>query len=225
MMRRYAVLASCLLLAQPAMGLAAPESFSLGLRAGTLGGGLEVGVKLYDDLRFRVGANYLSYSLDNSSVGTIDYQYDLDFKNLSLLFDWHIFGGALFVTGGAFILNHDVDFTGELDAADFPNDSVMAALAGTLSIQGDAATDSFSPYLGLGWRSNHGRTGLSVSGELGLLFQDEPKVEHIAFISETTGKIYPDRNGYLDAQLAGVEDDLAGLRFYPVATVMLHYNF
>ena len=219
------ILAAVFILSVPSAH-ASRESFSIGLKGGTLGVGLDVGIKLDDDIRFRLGTNYISYNFD-VDTNDFDYDYSTNFKNVSLLFDWHPFSSSLFVTAGAYLTDHTIEFTGEIDpgglsAADA---SKYPYVTNALKIKGEADLGTFAPYLGLGWRTNHRRDGFSLACELGILLQSSPNVEEISLVSAKDGKKYTDSNKYLDTQIDSIEDDIKGIRYYPVASVWMNYNF
>ena len=224
-MKAYCVALTGILLLTASVAQASRESFSIGVKGGTLGAGLEVGVKLDDDIRFRVGTNYISYNFD-SDKHDVDYDYSTEFKNISLLFDWHPFSGSFFVSGGAYLTDHKIEFSGMLDSNGISsNASSYSYVTKDTKIEGEADLGSFSPYLGLGWRSNHRRDGISLACEFGILFTESPNVEQISMTNTKDGSRVTDSNKYLDTQISLIEDDLKGLRYYPVASFWVNYSF
>ncbi|MCP3901119.1 MAG: hypothetical protein GY707_15550, partial [Desulfobacteraceae bacterium] len=63
---------------------------ALGIKIGTLGGGIEMEKPLTDTLTGRIGLNYLSYSYEGTE-DDIDYDFDLNLKTLGAMLDWHPF--------------------------------------------------------------------------------------------------------------------------------------
>lgn len=135
----------------------AQGGFGAGVKAGTLGGSIEMNAMLSDYLSLRANYNYLPYSFD-STISDINYDFETDFSSLGLLLDWHPFGGAFYLSGGAYINNNEIDATGTIDRTMLPGSySGYAYLADMVSVTGTVTFQSVAPYGGIGWRGNIGR--------------------------------------------------------------------
>lgn len=200
--------------------------FGLGVRGGTLGGGIEVTTPISEDTSLRFGANYMQYSFD-STIDLINYTMEPDFKNVSLMLNWHPFSGSFFVCGGAYLTNHSISVTGKARKELIPSEyAAYAYLADSVSLQGEVELDSVAPYAGIGWRSNHGEQGWGVSVDLGIMFQGSPKVSDLTIVNapiDVSG--YSEVQEYLNEEKQKIESDIEEFQYYPVASVMVNYNF
>ena len=204
----------------------AGEGLGLTVKGGTLGGGVEISASLLENTRLRGGINYLSgYSFD-SNISDIDYEFETDFNSFSLLLDWHPFSGSFFLSGGALINNNSISATGTIDEGVVPSGfSAYSHYVDMVSVSGDVEFATFAPYLGIGWRTNNGESGWGLACELGVLFQGEPEVNNLRVNGPVDINSNEAVQQFLAEQESEIEDELEYFRYYPVASLMLTYNF
>ena len=204
----------------------AGEGLGLTVKGGTLGAGVEISASLIENTRLRGGINYFSgYSFD-STISDIDYEFDTELNSLSLLLDWHPFSGSFFLSGGALINNNSISATGRIDRGMIPSSfSAYAHYVDLVSVSGDIEFATFAPYVGIGWRSNSGESGWGIACELGILFQGEPKVNNLRVNAPIDINSNEAVQQFLAEQEAEIEDELEYFRYYPVASLLLTYNF
>ncbi len=203
----------------------AQEGLGLDIKAGTLGGGVELSVSVLDNTRLRGGYNYFTYSFD-STVSNVDYDFETDFNSLSLVFDWHPFGNSFYLSGGAYFNNNSVDAEANFNERSIP--LPIASLVGftdQISITGEIEFQPVAPYAGLGWRSNNGEPGWGFGLDLGVLFQGAPDVTNLRVNAPVNVNNDPRVIAYLANQEEEIEDELSWFQYYPVASLMLIYNF
>jgi hypothetical protein len=200
----------------------ASEGVAIEVHAGTLGVGAEMSILLLENTRLRGGFNYLDFSLDEDIDG-IDYEFATELNSFSLLVDWHPFGGAFFLSGGAYINNNEVGVDGYLAPGRVP--SVIAQYTDALSISGEVDFNSFAPYLGIGWRSNNGQVGWGMAWNLGVMFQGAPDMTNLRVDVPSVINSIEEVQEYLADQEQKIEDELSWFEYYPVATFQLTYNF
>lgn len=203
----------------------ADEGLGLGVKAGTLGGGVELSASIIDNIRIRGGFNYFTYSFD-STISDIKYDFETDFNSLSVVLDWHPFGNSFYLSGGAYFNNNSISVEGRVDENIIPSQlSQLASVSNLASISGDVEFQPVAPYAGLGWRSNNSEPGWGVALDLGVLFQGAPDVTNLRINAPVDVNSIADVRSYLAEQEEEIEDDLSGFQFYPVASLMLTYNF
>ncbi|MCH7881913.1 MAG: hypothetical protein IIB69_10160, partial [Proteobacteria bacterium] len=148
----------------------------VGVKAGTIGAGVDLSVALTRTINARVSLTSIDIDDetdtfvvgDTTNPGTIDATLSLDFGSSALLFDWYVFNGTFHITAGVLKNNGKIGFSGVLlDSADFggtlltPADLVGGAISGSIS-----AGESYEPYLGIGWGRKAGNdAGISLSVE------------------------------------------------------------
>jgi len=198
---------------------------NVALKGGTLGIGAEVGIGLSEDFVLRGGVNYLKFDFD-STIDKVDYNMEPEFKNGSLLLDWHPFGGAFRLTGGMYLNGNEIDVDGTYRKDLIPDGyQQYAHLADRVHVKGTIDFNDVAPYAGLGWTSNHGQKGWGFAFDLGVMFQGEPKVSKLYVDSPYGLEAQPEVVRFLDEQKRAIEDDVNEFRYYPVASLTLSYNF
>ena len=198
-------------------------SFTLGLKAGTLGLGVELSTSINSFVTLRLNANSFNYTTTDdslySSIITSDKTYDLDTKGI--LVDFHLWN--IRVTTGLYMNNNKVTYLSK------PKDSVGIVLdnnhytLGKISeIESTVSFNKMAPYLGVGWGNNGGSTGWNLSLDIGLMYHGDPSLN----IDVKTNSILSTviKND-LEAERKKQEEDLANFPFYPVVMVGLSYAF
>jgi hypothetical protein len=212
------ILFSATLLAGLALPLCAnAEGFGLGVRAGTLGAGVEGTIGLSERINLRLGANNYTYSFDDT-YDDVRYDADLELKNAALILDWHPFAGGFRLSAGILSNDNGADLEGTpTGVVSIGDNDYPAAAVGTLN--GKVSFKSSAPYVGLGWGNAVAKNkGFGVNFEIGALFQGSPDVE----LSSTSGLV-PQTD--LDQEAQEIEDDLKNLEVYPVVSFGVSYGF
>jgi hypothetical protein len=158
-------------------GPALADSFSVAPQVGTLGIGLNLGYQVNDHLKFRANVNYLPFSR-NQSIEDISYKIDLRNVYAGGLVDAHVFANNFRVTGGLYYVDMSLKAKGKLNAAKTYKigDHEYSGLdLGTW--KGTVDWKKLAPYIGIGYGSGAGSdSGLSFSGDLGIMYIGKPKV-------------------------------------------------
>ncbi|MCP3890365.1 MAG: hypothetical protein GY702_16070 [Desulfobulbaceae bacterium] len=203
----------------------AEEGFGISVKGGTLGVGAELSTTLSDNFRLRGGLNYLTYSFD-TEISDIDYEFEPEFNSISLLLDYHPFGGSFFLSGGAFLNNNNVPVSGSMGKDKVPSAySQYNSATDLVNISGDVEFQPVAPYLGLGWRSKKGEKGWGFACDLGVMFQGAPEVNDLRINAPVDVNGLPEVQEFLKEQEQEIEDELERFQYYPVASIMFLYNF
>ena len=191
----------------------------LGVKAGTLGLGLEAIWQPLPYLDLRLGANSYDYEDDGSQAG-IDYDATLALDNAYVTGNFHFPVSPMRVTAGIYSNGNELemlnDETGNLNIGGL---NYPGAAVGTLTSV--TSFGSTSPYLGIGFDfSLAGKVGLNL--DLGVLWQGEPDVT-----LEADGVLATDP-GFLDAleiEREQLEDEVSDYKAWPVVSLGFVYNF
>lgn len=195
----------------------AAAEVGIGVKASTLGAGIELGTPLTESLVGRVALNTYSKS-DDQTIDDIDYSADLDLRSTALFLDWHPFTGTFHLTAGYLFSNN------ELSASATPASSVE--IGGQTYDPSDIgkidATVSLGsgPYVGLGW-GNVPASGFGFTFELGAVQMGTPDVD--LDIEDPNDVIAA--NNDIEKERANMEDDLDEFELYPVVSLGLSYGF
>lgn len=196
---------------------AAVAEVGFGVKAGTLGVGIEGTFALGGGLNLRAGVNNYTYGYSDSA-SDINYDIDLELESYALLLDWHPFFGTFKLTAGLLSNKNHVAMratpTGTVNIGGTP---YPPATVGTL--RGEIDFKKTAPYAGLGWGNAAGKTrGFGFSAELGVLFQGAPDVT-----LTSNNPAVPQSD--LDAEARDIENDLDDLKAYPVISLGFSYQF
>jgi len=195
------------------------SNFGIGIKAGTLGIGLEARWDALPIVDFRLGAN--SYELDaDDSYSGIDYEGTLDLETYYLTANFNFPLSPFRITAGVFSNGNELNMTSAV-AGNFMigGDPYTAAQVGTLTT--NTSFESTAPYVGIGLDFElFGKAGLNF--DLGMLWQDEPLVT-----LEANGLLANDPffQASLAAEQQDLTDDLSDFKAYPVISLAFVYNF
>ena len=204
----------------------------MGLRAGTLGGGIDLDIGLSDKFNLRFGYNYLSY---DETVEETDVSYDgtLDINSFSTLIDWHVVGGGFRLTVGAIASGPKIDVVGTPTAGgtyQIGDSTYTAAQIG--SLQGEIKVgNSVAPYVGIGYGNVVGKSGrVSFLFDLGAMYGGTPEVTLTANCNPSLSPaacatLQAQLNSDLATEIAELEDDAQAMQWYPVISVGLGIRF
>ena len=216
-------MAGVLLLAFLSSGVANADDSELGIgiKAGTLGLGLEGRWSGLPYMDLRLGANAYDLNYDGREAG-IRYDGDVDLETYYLTANFHFPLSPFRITIGAFANSNQINLvgaeTGDYNFGSDPTDWTQAQV-GVLS--GTTSFDDTAPYVGLGFDFElFGKAGLNF--DVGVLLQGDPVVTLDA--SGTAGDD-PALRAALDAEALELEDDLSSFKAYPVVSLSFVYNF
>lgn len=218
--RRFLSLAALMAAVLPGAASAYPGELDyVGVRAGTLGLGAEVGFELVPTLSARLVGNSFSYGYDTEASG-VSYDGDLklgslgaqiDFKPLPLV--------PLYLTGGYFYNQNEVEVTGRPSVPTQIGSTVYTpAQIGTLT--STVTFDEWAPYLGVGLRFGLGPAEVAV--EAGGYRQGDARS-----VLTATGLLASDPafSANLVQESRALEDELDEFEVYPVLNLSLRYRF
>jgi hypothetical protein len=197
-------------------GATAADDFGVGVKAGTLGLGVEGTFGLSQRVNLRVGFNDYSTSGDETA-SDIRYDGKLELGGIALLLDWHPFAGTFRLSAGLMQNNNALRLT----ATPTSNQTIggttyTPAEIGTLS--GEVSFKSTAPYAGIGWgnAARHGRFG--VNFEVGAMFQGSPKVS----LTASGGAV---SQVDLTSESQSAQADLDDFKIYPVIALGFSFRF
>src|SRR5213594_2411102 len=222
MMRRLFVTAAVLpLLALPGV---APADTSLGLRGGTLGGGVELSYALSQRAAVRLNADGYNFS-QTSTHDNIDYDMKLKLQTVSLLGDWFPFASNFRVSAGAVLNGNKFTLTGQPTGGFYTINGTQYNTAQVGSLGATVDFNKAAPYFGIGY----GRpinSGLSLIFDAGVVFQGSPRSK----IDATCGAAIQGTpqctqlQSDAQAEQSRLDESLHSFKYYPVITLGLAYT-
>ena len=203
----------------------ASADFGVGLKAGTLGIGLEGRWSPLPWLDFRLGANSFEYDDDGSQAGV---NYDATFS-LDTYYATGNFRSPLSpfrVTAGVVSNGNEFGMTSQ-DTGGLPfqiGDEIFNP-ADVGNLQSVTSFDSTAPYLGVGYDFEiFGKVGLNL--DFGVLWQGEPTVTLVATGLESAPQAIQDSlTTQLENERLELEDKMNDFKAWPVVSLGFVYNF
>lgn len=198
------------------MGVAfADTGLGIGVKAGTLGVGVELTKAISPSFNVRLGMNQYKFTHSGTESGT-DYDMNLKWASSDVLLDWHPFQGSFRLTGGYVFNGNKIDLNTPQGGA-YDINGVTGTLSAGEYVKGEVKFDS-GPYVGLGWGNAGDGRGLGFSFEIGAVYQGSPKVSLETNVSGVTSA---DRA----AAEQSVSDALSSFKWYPQVALGLSYAF
>jgi hypothetical protein len=221
MMRKLFVTAAVLpLLAFP--GVAQADT-SLGVRAGTLGGGIELSHAFSQRTGVRINVD--GYNLSRTATqDNIQYDTKLKLQTGSLLGDWYPFAGNFRISAGAMFNRNKLTLKGQPTGGSFTINGVTYPATQVGSLDATVDFNKGAPYFGIGY----GRpinSGLSLIFDLGVMFQGSPHSNITATCGTATAPQCAALQSDAAAEQSKLDDSLHNFKYYPVVSLGLAYTF
>lgn len=213
---RAGALTLLLLLAGTAV---ADNDFGIGVKAGTLGIGVEGTWRPLPYMDLRVGLNSYDYDDDGSQAG-VDYDATLNLDTAYATANFRFPLSPFRFTAGLYSNGNELNMVStDSFTFDIGNQTYTSAEVGTLS-----STTSFgstAPYVGIGYDfSLFGKVGMNL--DLGVLWQGEPDV---ALMADGLLASDPAFLAELEAERLQLEDEVSDYKAWPVITLGFVFNF
>ena len=203
----------------------ASADFGVGVKAGTLGLGVEGRFSPLPWLDVRVGVNSYDYD-DNGLQAGINYDGTLALENTYVTGNFRFPLSPFRLTAGAFSNGNEFRIQSK-DAGDASFDiggsTFSAADVGTL--QSTTSFSSTAPYLGIGYDFElFGKVGLNF--DLGVLWQGDPQVTLDATgLDSAPSEVQAELLPALEAERLELEDEVSDFKAWPVVSLGFVYNF
>lgn len=206
-------------------GNTASADFGVGLKAGTLGLGLEGRWSALPWLDVRVGVNSFEYDDDGSQAG-INYDATFSLDSFYATGNFRFPLSPFRVTAGV-VSNGNEFVMASQDSGDvfidIGDDTFNTADVGTL--QSTTSFSSTAPYLGVGYDFEiFGKVGLNL--DFGVLWQGEPEVTLEATgLESAPAAVQSVLTTELENERLALEDEMSDFKAWPVVSIGFVYNF
>jgi len=204
---------------------AANADFGIGVKAGTLGLGIEGRWSPLPWLDIRAGANQYDYE-DSGNQAGIDYDGVLALDTYFLTGNFRFPLSPFRVTAGAFSNGNELQLVSQdTSGQDFTIGGIEFSPDDVGSLQSTTSFEDMAPYLGVGFDLElFGKVGLNL--DFGVLWQGDPIVTLDATGLDTAP---PDVQLILEPALEiermALEDEISAYKAWPVVSLSFVYNF
>jgi len=215
------ILAATLLPGNNAM---ADDNLWFGVKAGTLGLGLEASWRPIPWFDLRAGANKYDYD-DTGSQAGINYDATLALETYFLTANLRFPLSPFRMTVGAYANGNEVQLVSQdMSTYTIGVDSFSPADVGTL--RSTTSFDGVAPYIGAGFDFNLvGRLGISL--DFGVLLHGEPIVTLTSdgTLASDPGPLGDQFRAALEDERLQLEAEVEDLKAYPVISLGFNFNF
>lgn len=198
----------------------ADRNFGVGIKAGTLGAGLEGTWRPLPYMDVRVGANMYDFE-DNGSQAGINYDATLNLESFYGTLNFRVPLSPLRLTAGAYANGNELNLLSGDNGTliDIGGTTFPAAGVGTLSSRTSFA--GTAPYVGMGLDfSLFGTVGMNL--DFGVLWQGEPEVTLAADGALATDPVF---QASLEQERLELENELSDFKAWPVVSLGFVVNF
>jgi hypothetical protein len=218
-MKHTKTIAALLLLSLGSATASADNNFGVGIKAGTLGIGLEGRWQPLPYVDFRLGMNRYDFEDDGSLAG-VNYDATLNLDTLYGTANFRFPLSPFRVTAGVFSNGNEVQMvSADTPAFNIGGTDYSSAEVGTLrSVTTFSGT---SPYLGFGYDfSLFGKVGLNM--DFGALWQGDPNVAMSADGLLASDPIFLQA---LENERQEIQDEMSDYKAWPVLSLGFVFNF
>jgi hypothetical protein len=203
----------------------ATADFGVGLKAGTLGLGVEGRWSPLPWLDVRLGVNRFDYD-DSGSQAGVAYDGTFSLDSIYATGNFRFPLSPFRVSAGVVSNNNEFRLASQ-DTGGLPfdigNDTFSAADVGTL--QSVSSFNSTAPYVGVGYDFEvFGKVGLNI--DFGVLWQGEPEVRLEATgLENAPPAVQAALTTELETERLELEDEMSAFKAWPVLSLGFVYNF
>ena len=203
-----------------ASGFASADT-GVGIKAGTLGAGIEARWSPIDWFDVRVGANLYDFS-DSGSEAGINYDGVFAMESYYATGNFRFPLSPFRVTAGIFSNGNELQLVSQdSEGADFDIGGITYSATDVGTLRSTVSFDATSPYVGFGYDFEIlDKVGLNL--DFGVLWQGEPQ---IAMTSDGAAAQQPAFQAALETERLELEDDVSSYKAWPVISLGFVYNF
>ena len=196
----------------------AEDNLWFGVKAGTLGLGLEATWRPIPYLDLRAGLNKFDYDISGSQAG-INYQSDLKLDSMYVTANFRVPLNPLRFTVGVFSNSNELSMVSQGAISNVGGATYLPSEIGTL--RSTTSFESTAPYLGIGFDFRaFNKVGINLDS--GFLWQDSPIV---TLTSDGTLSGDPTFDAALEMERQDLENALEEFKVYPVISLGFAVNF
>ncbi len=193
------------------------DNIGVGVKAGTLGAGLEFNYGFNETFSATFGVNTYGTSFNEVSGG-INYDVSIGLQTIELLGNYHPFDGSFRLTSGVLFNDNEIAIKGTSDDGSY---TIGSGSYTPDELNGLVTFDDAAPYFGIGW-GHEFNNNWGLIADLGFMYQGEAEV---ALTATGTASTQPGFEENLEKERVQLENDLSGFKYFPVLSLGLYMRF
>lgn len=209
----------------PILDIETPSYYTVALKAGTLGIGVDFSLPLNDYFSARLNINGFSYTGDTTQ-DDVDYEATATLLTAGILLDYYPIHSSAFRVSAGVYYNGNV-FEGDAQvnkAITLGTTSYNIGEIGSLAIE--SKLNEVAPYVGIGWGNKGTEEGWGFSLDVGAMYHGEVGIDatvkpSTALATSTEAVLVAN----VETERKNIEDDMSAYSFYPVIMIGVSYAF
>jgi len=200
------------------------DIYTLGLKVGSLGVGIDISKPINQEFSLRVNANgaLLDYSGTQEQV---DYDTQFELSSIGLLGDYYPVESLGFrLSAGVYYNASEINAQGRSAGGIYTIDGVDYTVSEVGSLNAKVDFEKFAPYFGFGWGDNTHSEGFGFSLDVGALVGN-PTVDLVATRGIVSDVVAAEIQTSVQNEENTLNDDLNKLNIYPVVMLGVTYTF
>lgn len=226
-MKRNFVIYNLLLCTAFAIDSQASEpGMSMGIGVGSTGLDLAISHPISEQLALRGVVSGFSLGFKSNLSSNNDFDSKLKLFNAAALIDYHPFSDCFRLTTGLVYNNSKLQMTARARNGQYDLHGTNYSTNEINNLDGAARWRKPGFYIGMGFGSSNKKTGLSLSGDAGVIYTGAPTVSLSASCGAGLNANQCDQlQRNLNAEAASMRTDISYAKLWPVARIMLNYSF
>jgi len=210
----------------PGSNARADDNLWFGVKAGTLGLGLEASWRPLPWFDLRAGANKYDYK-DTGSQAGVNYDATLALETYSLTANFRFPLSPFRLTVGAYANGNEVQLVSQdMSGYTLGDNSFPYSPADVGTLRSTTSFEGVAPYIGAGFDFNLvGRLGLAL--DFGVLLHGDPIVSLTSdgTLASDPGPLGDEFRAALEVERVQLETEVEDLKAYPVVSLGFNFNF
>jgi len=206
----------------PILDIQTPSYYTLALKAGTLGLGIDFSLPLNEYFSTRLNVNGFSYNT-NKTKNNIDYSLTATGLTAGLLLDYYPIQSLDFrLSSGVYYNGNALKGDAKAKAGSYTINGNTYTSAQVASISTKTKMNKVAPYIGIGWGNKGKEKGWGFSLDVGAIYQGKIGLDTTLTQTATSPATL---KASVEAERKKLENDMSSYTFYPVIMLAVSYAF
>ena len=195
-----------------------PLFYYAGLKAGTLGVGVDFSIPLSQSFSLRLNVNGLKLNIDTSKDG-VDYNSDIELLTAGAMIDYYPFyDGSFHITAGGYYYANNLKSQGTIPKGNYTVGGIPIIINTATSVDITLDFPEFAPYIGIGYGGREISKGWNWGIDIGVMYHGEGD---LTLTENSIDILEVDRA----REEKNMQDDVRDIPIYPVVMIGITYSF
>lgn len=192
-------------------------------KVSTLGAGLEYAYEFNPKFSVVGGVNGATYDYDQTS-NNVKYEGTLELSSFATGVRYAPWEGAFFLGAGVLFNQNDVNLDAKPNGNSYTFNGTTYTSNDLSLVNAKVKFPDVAPSLSLGWQAKLFGSQVSLTPELGVIFQGKPKLS-TRIICNASASTCNQARANIEKERQKLQKDLDGLSVYPLLSLGIGYSF